>query len=143
MARDIFHPIVREALEKDGWTITHDPYSVKIMGRDYAIDLAAEQIVAAQRGMDKIAIEVKSFVSPSISYEFHTVLGQYLNYHTFMEIKEPERVLYLAVAKNVYNEFFIEEGTQLILNKFSINTIVINAESKTIEAWMLRSKPTR
>lgn len=113
------------------------------MGRDFAIDLAAEQVVAAERGTDKIAVEVKSFVSPSISYEFHTVLGQYLNYHTFMEIKEPERVLYLAVAKNIYNEFFAEEGTQLILNKFSINTLVIDSESKTIKAWTLRSKPTR
>lgn len=143
MARDIFHPIVREALERDGWCITHDPYSVKTMGKDFAIDLAAEQMVAAERDKDKITIEVKSFVSPSISYEFHTVMGQYLNYHTFMEIQEPERVLYLAVAKNIYNGFFVEEGTQLILSKFSINTVVIDSESKTIEAWMLRSKPTR
>lgn len=26
MARDLFHQIVREALEADGWEITHDGY---------------------------------------------------------------------------------------------------------------------
>nr|WP_286392563.1 element excision factor XisH family protein [Pseudanabaena mucicola] len=25
-ARDLFHDIVKNALQKDGWTITHDPY---------------------------------------------------------------------------------------------------------------------
>lgn len=143
MARDIFHPVVREALEKENWRITHDPYSVKIVGRDYAIDLAAEQVFAAQRGHEKIAVEVKSFVATSIAYEFHTVLGQYLNYHTFMAIQEPDRVLYLAVAKGVYKEFFMEEGTQLILDKFSMNLIVIDSLSKTIDTWITRSTPTR
>ncbi len=142
MARDIFHPVVREALEKEGWTITHDPYSVKTLGRDYAIDLAAEQVFAAQKGLEKIAVEVKSFVATSIAYEFHTVLGQYLNYHTFSycQIQEPDRLLYLAVAKGVYKEFFMEEGTQLIVEKFAINLIVIDSFSKTIDAWMTRSK---
>ena len=28
MAKDIFHDIVREAIEKDGWTITNDPYQI-------------------------------------------------------------------------------------------------------------------
>jgi XisH protein len=26
MARDIYHEHVKEALIKDGWTVTHDPY---------------------------------------------------------------------------------------------------------------------
>ena len=29
MAKDIFHDAVKYALEKDGWTITHDPYLLK------------------------------------------------------------------------------------------------------------------
>ena len=30
MARDLYHENVRKALETDGWTITHDPYPIKI-----------------------------------------------------------------------------------------------------------------
>ncbi len=33
MAKDIYHKIVRSALEKDGWTITDDPFTLKVGGR--------------------------------------------------------------------------------------------------------------
>ncbi len=33
-ARDIYHDTVRNALEKDGWTITHDP----VIGFDPCIE---------------------------------------------------------------------------------------------------------
>nr|WP_283752496.1 element excision factor XisH family protein [Roseofilum acuticapitatum] len=29
-AKDVFHDTVRIALEKDGWTITHDPLFIKL-----------------------------------------------------------------------------------------------------------------
>lgn len=138
MARDIFHPIVREALEKDGWVITHDSYPIRVKGRSYEVDLAAEQVVAAEKGLTKIAVEVKSFTLPSFAYEFHAVLGQYLNYQTFMEIQEPDRVLYLAVARNIYEKFFRDEGTQIILEKFKINLVIFDAKTKAIDQWILR-----
>ena len=28
MVRDFFHEIVKKALIKDGWTITHDPFTL-------------------------------------------------------------------------------------------------------------------
>lgn len=30
MAKDVYHEIVKRALEKDGWLITHDPFTLKI-----------------------------------------------------------------------------------------------------------------
>lgn len=136
MARDIFHQTVREALEHDNWLITHDPYPIKVKKRNYEVDLAAEQLVAAEKGLSKIAVEVKSFISPSFAYEFHAVLGQYLNYQTFMEIQEPDRVLYLAVERKIYNAFFQDEGTQLIVDKFNINLVIFDADDKTVEQWI-------
>ncbi len=59
MAKDLIHSIVREAIEKDGWNITHDPYPVKLGGFDMDIDLGAENILAAERAGEKIAIEIK------------------------------------------------------------------------------------
>jgi hypothetical protein len=41
--------------------------------------------------------------------EFHTALGQFLNYRSALKLVEPERVLYLAVPEDVYNEFFCSE----------------------------------
>ncbi len=60
-AKDIYHDTVRTVLEKDGWTITHDPYYLKVGGVEFYIDLGAETLIAAQRKNQKIAVEIKSF----------------------------------------------------------------------------------
>jgi len=65
-ARDKFHGAVKKALEKDGWTITDDPLSLRFSGIDFFIDLGAERLIAAERGQEKIAVEIKSFIRPSI-----------------------------------------------------------------------------
>lgn len=56
-ARDLFHPIVGIALEKEGWQITHDPYGLLADSFDLAIDLGAEKVIAAELGETKIAVE--------------------------------------------------------------------------------------
>lgn len=61
-ARDFFHDTVKRALIADGWTITHDPLPVSFELGDMYIDLGAEKILAAERGNEKIAVEVKSFM---------------------------------------------------------------------------------
>lgn len=64
-AKDIFHNAVRSALAKDGWTITHDPLSIKVDEIEFYIDLGAERILAAQKAGQKIAVEIKSFLGSS------------------------------------------------------------------------------
>ena len=61
MARDIFHDSVKEALVKEGWKITADPLTFKIGKIQIQIDLGAERLIAAERGTEKIAIEIKTF----------------------------------------------------------------------------------
>jgi hypothetical protein len=57
MAKDIYHQIVKQALIKDGWTITQDPYLVaRINKKPYEVDLGAEKFIAAMKGSNKIAI---------------------------------------------------------------------------------------
>lgn len=78
--KDLFHDAVKRALEKDGWTITREQMPLSFELGDMYIDIGAEKIVEAQRGSDKIAVEIKSFVRASVISEFHTALGQFLNY---------------------------------------------------------------
>ena len=73
--RDLIHDIVRLALEKDNWIITADPFIVKVEGsRGIEIDLGAEKFIAAEKANEKIAVEIKSFISTSILNSFHGVL---------------------------------------------------------------------
>jgi XisH protein len=61
--KDQFHEAVKHALEKDGWLITHDPFTIQIgEAVKLKIDLGAESTIAAQRDQEKIAIEIKSFI---------------------------------------------------------------------------------
>lgn len=68
MAKDLFHDVVKTALIKDGWHITDDPFFMKVGGVDFFIDLGAEKIIAAERDNQKIAVEIKSFISNIINH---------------------------------------------------------------------------
>src|SRR3954452_5260251 len=59
-ARDIYHETVKRALIKDGWTITHDPLKLSWGGKDMFVDLGATQLLAAEKGEQHIAVEIKS-----------------------------------------------------------------------------------
>jgi hypothetical protein len=56
LAKDITHEVVKHALEKDGWVITHDPYFIKIGGVEFLIDLGAETIIAAERDEKRLPL---------------------------------------------------------------------------------------
>lgn len=51
MAKDIYHQIVKEALLKDGWTITHDPYllSRNFVNKPYDLLINLMKLIWEQR----------------------------------------------------------------------------------------------
>src|SRR5437764_15436543 len=93
--RDIYHDSVKQALIKDGWTITHDPFVVAFGLHNLYVDLGAEQMLAAEREGRRIAVEVKSFIRRSEVEDLENALGQYLLYRSLLQRTDPERVLYL------------------------------------------------
>jgi XisH protein len=105
-ARDAFHNAVKQGLIKDGWTITHDPFVIRLGKRNMLIDLAAENLLAARREDQNIAVEIKSFTGPSDVEEFHSALGQFLNYRVALQDKRPEYKLFLAIPLETYQDFF-------------------------------------
>lgn len=134
-AKDIFHNSVRAALEKDGWEITHDPLSIKIDGLDFRIDLGAERVLAAQKKGQKIAIEVKSFVSRSELNEFHGALGQTLNYRSALRKKMPDWILYLAIPSTVYQSLFSVRFIQEVISEHQLKLLIFNPVQEEIILW--------
>ncbi len=136
-AKDVYHEIVKTILQKDGWIITHDPLILKFSSnRRLRIDLGAEQLIAAYKDTQKIAIEIKSFLAPSEISEFHLALGQFLNYRVALKTKEPERILYLAVPLEIHNNFFLEEFTQISLKEYRVKLLVFDPEQEAIAQWI-------
>jgi hypothetical protein len=65
-AKDIYHNTVKASLVRDGWTITHDPFRIRLArGKNLFVGLGAERLIGAERDMEKIAVEVKSFTRAS------------------------------------------------------------------------------
>ncbi len=135
MAKDRFHYAVRTALEKQGWTITADPYEISVGDVDFEIDLAAEML-AAERAGEKIAVEIKSFIGGSNVSEFHTALGQFLNYKFALEEADPQRKLYLAVPESIYKSFFQRRFTRLVVERTQINLLIYNEKQEVIVQWL-------
>jgi len=136
MAKDRFHDVVRTALEKEGWKITADPYEINVDDVDFEIDLAAEQLLAAELGEQKIAVEVKSFISPSNVSEFHTALGQFLNYRDALEKIEPDRQLFLAVRSPIYESFFQRRFIVSAVERYQLRLIIYDVQRETIAQWL-------
>jgi XisH protein len=132
MARDKLHDVVRNALEKDGWTITADPLRL-VIGRDTMyIDLAAERLIAATRGEEHIAVEVKGFAEPTNINGFPSVLGQYINYRLALRQIYPQYRLYLAVPEQVFMTFFQRKFASLSLEENKIALLVYSIEKEAI-----------
>jgi hypothetical protein len=136
MAKDLFHDIVKEALIAEGWTITHDPLPVSYGNVQMQIDLGAERLLAAAKGSEEIAVEVKSFTSPSAISEFHTALGQYLNYRRALRSQEPNRKLYLAVPFATYDEFFHLKFVQECITDYQLYLIVYDIDDRRLIEWI-------
>ena len=135
-AKDIIHDAVKNALIKDGWTITHDPYTIRHNDELFYADLAAERPLAAERNGDKIVVEVKSFVGYSVIQDFKEALGQYVLYLDVLAETASEHKLYLAISDFVYYEDLNRGSIQLILERRNIPLILVDVGDEEVVEWI-------
>ena len=137
MAKDFFHAHVRKALEADGWTITHDPFRVEFEGDEYEMDLGAERLIAAEKGKEKIVVEVKSFLQTSIVYQFHDALGKYMNYLVGLQLTgETERKLFMALPNQAWLRISEMPLLMASLETYQVKLIVFDAYKSEILSWI-------
>ncbi len=134
-AKDVYHETVRAALENEQWLITHDPFKIILGRRKGYIDLAAEKLLAAEKGETKIAVEIKSFLGASDLDSFEDALGQFLIYKVALEKKDPDRKLYLAIPTQVYADFFDDSFFKEILSRYAVYLLVFNQKTQTLQ-WI-------
>jgi XisH protein len=136
MAKDRFHDVVKIALEKEGWKITHDPLTLRVDAvTDLHIDLGAEMLIAAEKDSEKIAIEIKSFLSQSAISDFHGAMGQFINYRYALADLDPDRKLYLAVSLTTYEGIFARRFVQSVIERAEVNLIIYDTDKEVIYKW--------
>jgi hypothetical protein len=136
-ARDFYHEVVKQALIKAEWTITHDPFPLIWARRNLAIDLGAEQLLAAEKQKHKIAVEIKSFLRDSRIADLEQALGQYTLYSDILKLTDPERELYLALPYSAFSELF--EGdrfAQILLDNNRLKLLVFDSQTMEIVQWL-------
>lgn len=135
-ARDIYHGAFKNALIKDDWIITHDPLHLKWGQKDMYVDLGAKKLLAAQKAEKKIAVEIKSFVSPSEIKDLKDAVGGFVLYRAVIQLIEPERTLYLAVRDNIFDALFQEPIGKLLVESENIYLIVFDIDKEEIVQWI-------
>jgi hypothetical protein len=134
-ARDVYHDAVKNALIKDGWTITHDPYTITFGQKDVFVDPGAKRALAAEKGAEKILVEIKSFASASDIHDLEVALGQYVFYRSLLARVDPDRKLFLAVPNTVLLTTFDEPITRPVLEDLALALIGFDPEGEVITAW--------
>ena len=135
-AKDIYHDTVKRALQKDGWIITHDPFPLQIGRKRLSADLGAERLINAEKGTQKIVVEVKSFVGRSDVKDLEQALGQYILYRQVLNEMGIDRSLYLAITQPIFNSVFTIELGQVLLKNQIIKLIVFDDKSEAIVQWI-------
>lgn len=127
---------MKRALQKGGWTITHDPFPLQIGKKRLSADLGAERLISAERGLQRIVVEVKSFVGQSDVKDLEQALGQYVLYRQILNEMGIERDLYLAVTQPTFNSVFTIELGQVLLKNQVVKLIVFDDEREAIVQWI-------
>ena len=135
-ARDKIHGAVKNALIKDGWTITDDPFVIEFKDLELEADMAAERTLAAERGTERIAVEVKSFLSASPVRDLQQAFGQYEMYRLLLKRIEPDRVVFLAISEYTWLDFFQRESVKAIRDATNLRIIVVDIETEEITQWI-------
>jgi hypothetical protein len=136
-ARDFYHDAVVRALIADGWAITHDPLTLALGGRDLFVDLGATCItVGAEREGQQIAVEIKSFLSPSPMRDLEDAVGQFVVYRSVLAQVEAERTLYLAIPQRTFEGVFAERVGQVVVSGAAMRLVVFDEHRERIVRWV-------
>ncbi|MGK7873063.1 MAG: XisH family protein [Xenococcaceae cyanobacterium] len=144
--RDTIHNLVKQAITKDGWEITDDPYVISYGERFLFVDLGAResddleripgQFIGAERDNSRIAIEIKEFRGKSVIADLEQAIGQYVLYRLLLAKVDPEREIYLAITDITYDEIFSEPIGKVVISDLPLKLLVVDLEKAEVKQWI-------
>jgi len=131
---DLYHDIVKNALTKDGWIITHDPLMLGDTELRVYADLCATKTSSSNQ-TQTLAIEIKVFGTYSNITELERAIGQYVLYRSILKHSHSLMKTYLAIPSEIYHTFFQKQIIQNLICDENIYLLIFNPHTATIEQW--------
>lgn len=134
-ARDICEPQFVTALEKAGWVVTNQPYTIGLNRVEYAYaDLRLRHFKDFR---SIIVVEVKCFATATTyTDDFYHAIGQYHTYRAILRLKGVDESLYLAVPLHFYEEIKQRIVMQSVITDAKISIIVVDLDDEEIVSWI-------
>jgi hypothetical protein len=134
--KDRIHEAVKNALVKEGWTVTDDPFRIVYEDADLYADLRIVKTEADTTVQRALIIEIKSFAGASPLHSLETALGQYELYRIYLQSVAPEDRLYLAISLTTYEEQFTRPAFAIIIQEKSLPLLVVDIEHEEVARWI-------
>jgi len=133
MANDLIHEAVKNALEKDGWTIIDEQVPLRFGEIGGYVDLEVElPAIIAVKNDERIFVEIKTFAGRSFVRDLQQAIGQYELYRDIIRYKALEHQLYLAIPQSVYDYYFVRPTTKRIIQDHNILLLVVDIDREEI-----------
>lgn len=139
--KDLYHDMVRDALRKDGWRITHNPLPFPRRRKAAAApapvpdDAEEEWLLAAEKDERKIAVAVKSFVGRSDPESLARELAHLARCRARLYTTALARPLYLAIRRATYEACFATQEEAQAAMPPSVLLLVFDPRTAEIVHW--------
>lgn len=136
-AIDICEPAVIRALEKAGWMVLDQPYSIRF--DESRLDYVFADLRLRHNDPDQtiIVVEVKCFaVGRSFLDEFYHATGQYIVYRNALKIRGIDLPVYLAVPLRAYKGFFQKRLIQSAIDDVRAKIVVVDLDAEEVAQWI-------
>jgi len=136
--QDLYHDVVRDALRKDGWRITHTALQLKARAESRTRELWEGPWLIADKDERKVAVAVSSFVGRSNLADLTQMWGQLELSRPQLHTMDSDRVVYMAVRQATYLACFGGTEGDLLLEKEHMQLIVFDPRAEAIVQWVSR-----
>ena len=134
--QDLYHDVVRDALRKDGWRITHTALQLKARAESGAGELWEGPWLIADKDERKVAVAVNSFVGRSSPADLTQMWSQLALARLQLHAMDADRVVYLAVRQATYSACVAGTEGDLLLAKEHMRLIVFDPRAEVIVQWV-------
>ena len=113
------------------------PLPIPCGERRLFIDLGAERVtIGAERGSERIAVEIASFLADSPVRDLQEAVGQFVVYRALLLQEDPDRPLFLGVPTRVYDSVLSEPLGQLVAADVRLRVLVFDPQERKVVRWI-------